>query len=954
MLAELRRTEPIVAATFDEADAIMRPLLDGRALSDIIFTGPDGEAEAEAQLMRTEITQPAVLTVDIALTRLLAAYGVEPDFVMGHSLGEYGALVAAGVMSFAAALEAVSARGRRMANLDVGDPGALAAVSAPIADVERVVEEVDGYVVLANVNSTNQLVFGGETEAVERAIEKILDRGERAMRLPVSHAFHTRIVAPVSEPLRATLRGMTLSPARLPVVANVDGEFYPTGPGVEEQIVDILSRQVASPVQFVKGLHTLYDAGARVLVETGPKRALWGFAADVLGDDAMTLFTNHPKVGELPSFNQALCGLYAAGVGAPSEPAAVPAARGERPAREAEPVVISGAAVGTPGTEKVFDEGNLARLLHGEQFIDLIPGRVRREIADRHITRLVKSEDGSGAFQTIDDPADVIKLAARAGELDLTEEFGIDADRLAALGRETRLAIAAGIDALRDAGIPLVQHYKDTTRGTKLPDRWRLPDALQDDTGVIFASAFPGAGDFIQDVNAFWTERVKRARLQELSEVRARADARRGPRRHRLPGRRARARPRAASVPLRPPLPVPRALHGPLAVRRDDRRARTQHADQLGLREHDAGRRRRRGLDPRGTLPARGRHCGRRRDLRHAAAVGRLRLPGHRRRRHRRRRRGGRAAVRPPPSRHAPRAWARPASWSRAPRPRASAACAPICELLGAVTANSAFHGTRLDVDHIGGVMEIRRRQAEARGVTATRSRRRPSSSRTRPTRRPAAAAPRPRSTPCAHVFGEQATTSSSPTPRASPGTRWASASRTSWRSRYWRPASCRPCRTSASRPGTRHAQPLQGRPIPGALRAAPGRRVRLADRHDAAPPDARRRRPPPQPRGARIRLPDRRPRRPERMAGGITGAGGPSSRSSSAGCACGHRSGSERKAGPRAGRGAGAAPRRRIAAPAPAPVPCPARPGPRAAGAGPRAAGAGRRAARAGARGLR
>ena len=118
---------------------------------------------------------------------------------------------------------------------------------------------------------------------------------------------------------------MTLSPARIPVVANVDGEFYPTGPGVEEQIIDTLARQVASPVQFVKGLHTLYDAGARVLVETGPKRALWGFAADVLGDDVMTLFTNHPKVGELASFNQALCGLYAAGVGAPSEPAAAAA-----------------------------------------------------------------------------------------------------------------------------------------------------------------------------------------------------------------------------------------------------------------------------------------------------------------------------------------------------------------------------------------------------------------------------------------------------------------------------------------------------------------------------------------------------------------------------------------------------------------------------------------------------
>ena len=87
MLADLRRTEPVVREVFDEADAIMRPLLDGRALSDIIFTGPEGAAQAEADLRRTEITQPAVLTVDIALTRLLAAYGIEPDLVMGHSLG---------------------------------------------------------------------------------------------------------------------------------------------------------------------------------------------------------------------------------------------------------------------------------------------------------------------------------------------------------------------------------------------------------------------------------------------------------------------------------------------------------------------------------------------------------------------------------------------------------------------------------------------------------------------------------------------------------------------------------------------------------------------------------------------------------------------------------------------------------------------------------------------------
>src|ERR1019366_7166208 len=199
--------------------------------------------------------------------------------------------------------------------LRAGDPGAMAAVSAPLSEVQEVLAEIEGYGVVANVNSTSQLVLGGATRAVQDAIAKLGERGREAVLLPVSNAFHTEIVAAVAEPLRAALRRLTLSPAQIPVVANVDGNFYPTGPGSEEQIVDILGRQVASPVQFVQGLHTLHEAGARVFVETGPKRALWGFAADVLGEDSVSLYTNHPKLGDLASFNHALCGLYAAGLG---------------------------------------------------------------------------------------------------------------------------------------------------------------------------------------------------------------------------------------------------------------------------------------------------------------------------------------------------------------------------------------------------------------------------------------------------------------------------------------------------------------------------------------------------------------------------------------------------------------------------------------------------------------
>ena len=150
MLAELRGIEPLVAEIFAEADEVMRPLLDGRELSEIVFADrddPEAMADAEEQLRRTEITQPAVLTVDIALTRLLEAHGIAPDFVMGHSLGEYAALVAAGALPFDQALEAVSARGQEMASLELSDPGAMAAVMAPTEEVEEVIASSPGYVV---------------------------------------------------------------------------------------------------------------------------------------------------------------------------------------------------------------------------------------------------------------------------------------------------------------------------------------------------------------------------------------------------------------------------------------------------------------------------------------------------------------------------------------------------------------------------------------------------------------------------------------------------------------------------------------------------------------------------------------------------------------------------------------------------------------------------------------
>ncbi len=577
---ELAQRSPEVAAVFTEADAVMTPIL-GRSLTSYLFVDSDDPAvlkKAERELMQTAITQPAMLTLDIAMMKLLATYGVHPDMVMGHSLGEYAALVAAGVMPFSEALEAAAARGAEMTRVSMEDNGWMAAVMAPLDVVQSTLAAIDGYVVAANINSYGQAVIGGESKAVEQAIASFVAKGFQAQRIPVSHAFHTRIVAPAAKPLRNVLNRLHISEPALPLVANVTGDIYPT---TVEAIKDVLELQIASPVQWVKGLETLYAQGCRVFIECGPKKALKGFVDDVLGrnPDLVALFTNHPKTGEIASFNQALCGLYAAGVepapakvnlmpvnthGAPvvggasretplpapvavapvvtASPAGLEAlgallaqaiqsaqpqaaASGPQPFdRNATPlgsIVISGTGLGLPGAAKaLMDPDNVLRILRGEQFIDLIPERFRNLMLRKNIVRLVKGDDGSGHFALIDQPSDVIRLAGRAGNFDLHAEYGVPTALIEALDRTTQMAMAAGLDALREAGLPLVQTYHRTSRGTDLPGRWMLPESLRDETGVIFASAFPGMDRMADELERYHTFENRQAQLEQLDQLR--------------------------------------------------------------------------------------------------------------------------------------------------------------------------------------------------------------------------------------------------------------------------------------------------------------------------------------------------------------------------------------------------------------------------------------------------
>ncbi len=176
-------------------------------------------------------------------------------------------------MPFAEAVEASAARGHEMTVLSMEDNGWMAAVMAPPEVVQEALRSLDGYVVAANINSRTQCVIGGETEAVRRAIEVFTAKGVQAVRLPVSHAFHTRIVAPASKPARRAAR----PPADLAAAAR----WWPTSPAASTRTTCRRSRncsmqQIAAPVQWVKGLETLYAEGVRTFVEVGPEEGAEG------------------------------------------------------------------------------------------------------------------------------------------------------------------------------------------------------------------------------------------------------------------------------------------------------------------------------------------------------------------------------------------------------------------------------------------------------------------------------------------------------------------------------------------------------------------------------------------------------------------------------------------------------------------------------------------------------
>ena len=666
MTADLVQRFTAPAEVWRQADETMVDVLGGETLSGFVLRSSltkDELKEAEHKLKQTEYTQPAMLTADLAIERTLGSFGHTPDMVAGHSLGEYAALMSSGILDMDGALRAAAARGTEMGAVEIDDKGLMASVTAPYEVVEAVLEATEGYVIAANKNSPKMTVIAGETAPVKAAMASFEEQGFSCVALATSHAFHSRIVAPANEPLRRFLEGLEIRWPSVPITANVDGAFYPMqGADSKAAILEQLAPQMASSVEWTKQVETMYDAGGRVFVEVGPKRALTMFAMQILeGKPHVPVMTNHPKQGGIASLLTAIGALALAGrppvwpsldsdalqdgfkagpieartassltpaastaeleslrVRArplPGSGAAAPAASthavaattvvqtgpldsdyardrairayvGDRIAaysgypasfchghvsltdglglspqqvqsvvatiaaeattdaeydassaitagdlnrwvtappsawapmtsvaspaslkaapvqtvsalqttsrRDVDPYVVTGISLGLPGMDRVFSEDAFEKLVRGETCISEVSDEYKQRLLDKNIVRLIKGRDGSVNMDQAKVFGDIPQLAGLKGAFDLAEEFGIDPKAILAWDISTQLAVAAGLLALRDAGIPLTPVEQVGKGGLRLIRNWQVPQVQRERTGIVFSSCFPG------------------------------------------------------------------------------------------------------------------------------------------------------------------------------------------------------------------------------------------------------------------------------------------------------------------------------------------------------------------------------------------------------------------------------------------------------------------------------
>jgi [acyl-carrier-protein] S-malonyltransferase len=277
-------TRSSVKRLFEEASAAI-----GKNFEKLCFDGP------EADLARTENVQPAITLVNLACLEVLREEGMSASAAAGHSLGEYAALCAAGVFTFAETMRLVQVRGAAMQEAADRNPGGMTAIfGLDRQTLAAICEEASnaGSVEVANHNSPSQVVLTGAKEAVQKAAELAKKKGAKlSVPLKVSGAWHSRFMAGASEQMREVLAGCAVARPSFPVISNITAAAYPDDP---DAIRQALVRQIVSPVLWADSMQRLIKDGHRLFVEVGPGKALAGLMRDI-SREAEVLNAQNPE-----------------------------------------------------------------------------------------------------------------------------------------------------------------------------------------------------------------------------------------------------------------------------------------------------------------------------------------------------------------------------------------------------------------------------------------------------------------------------------------------------------------------------------------------------------------------------------------------------------------------------------------------------------------------------------
>ncbi len=260
----------------------------GLPLRQLCLEGPIEE------LTQTNVAQPALFSLSLAVNELATESGLRPDFVAGHSLGEYTAAVVSGALAPEDGMRLVTERGKLMANAQSERPGAMAAIiGLPAEQVSELCESAsaEGSVAPANLNTPTQIVCSGEEAAIVKLLSLAEEAGaDKAIRLQVGAAFHSVLMEPVQERLRETMKEISWSDPDTPLVGNATGQIRSTA----QEVNDALVAQIASPVLWVDSVRTLVDEGCDSFLELGSGRTLGGLVRQI-DSDVETFSADSPK-----------------------------------------------------------------------------------------------------------------------------------------------------------------------------------------------------------------------------------------------------------------------------------------------------------------------------------------------------------------------------------------------------------------------------------------------------------------------------------------------------------------------------------------------------------------------------------------------------------------------------------------------------------------------------------